>query len=314
MRAPARGGRHAQPTKIVIRRSTASARRRFNGQDVPLISITLRRDGAQGPTSARPCPVELGRGRSRLWLYRRESWRWYGRGCRASRAQPARSSRRRLRSHWEPVRSRPALPHRILKLRPTSSARARPGLQPLRRQFFPRATWTADSACDSSKAGSPRPACNARAWLSAAITKSWTRLSDRSAYSGRHLYDCDTLHHPRRSRPNWVDEWLLNRINYKQLIELRRHPGADQARPALVGRAAGGRCASSKSGSRHEVKLFGKEFDPGTNPRVDAQFGAAYRAANALVRWTSKRRFAPAGFDPSVSEMSNGARPLPSRP
>ena len=55
----------------------------------------------------------------------------------------------------------------------------------------------------------------------------------------------------------------------------------------------------------YAFKLVGHAFDPGTNPRVDAQFSAAYCAANALVRRTSKlQHFAPAQvFDPSVRPM-----------
>ena len=52
------------------------------------------------------------------------------------------------------------------------------------------------------------------------------------------------------------------------------------------------------------IKLVGKAFDR-ANPRVDAQFSAAYCAGNALVRRTSKlQHFAPAQvFDPAVRRM-----------
>ena len=45
----------------------------------------------------------------------------------------------------------------------------------------------------------------------------------------------------------------------------------------------------------YAFKLVGKAFDPGANPRVDAQFSAAYCVANALVRRASTlQHFAPA--------------------
>ena len=52
-------------------------------------------------------------------------------------------------------------------------------------------------------------------------------------------------------------------------------------------------------------KLVGKRFDPGPNPRVDAQFNAGYCVANALVRRSSKlQHFAPEAVrDPLLRGM-----------
>jgi 2-methylcitrate dehydratase PrpD len=60
----------------------------------------------------------------------------------------------------------------------------------------------------------------------------------------------------------------------------------------------------------YAFKLVGKVFDRGPNPRVDAQFSAAYCVANALVRRTSKpQHFAPAQvFDPALREMIERVR------
>ena len=52
-------------------------------------------------------------------------------------------------------------------------------------------------------------------------------------------------------------------------------------------------------------RLVGHPFQPGANPRVDAQFSAAYCVANALIRQSSRlQHFAPAQVhDPVVHEM-----------
>jgi len=54
-------------------------------------------------------------------------------------------------------------------------------------------------------------------------------------------------------------------------------------------------------------KLVGKAFNPGTNPRVDGQFSAAYCVANALTRRSSAlAHFTPEQvLDPSLSPMIN---------
>jgi 2-methylcitrate dehydratase PrpD len=125
-------------------------------------------------------------------------------------------------------------------------------------------------------------------------------------YGYRHLYGRDTLD-PEAIAANLGQEWLLHRMVFKKYPSCGVTQGLTELALALV--AGGLRAEDVRSVEvrlpPYAFKLVGKAFDPGANPRVDAQFSAAYCVANALVRRASKlQHFAPAEvFDPAVREM-----------
>ena len=125
-------------------------------------------------------------------------------------------------------------------------------------------------------------------------------------YGYRHLYGRDTLH-TEAIAANLGREWLLHRMVFKKYPSCGVTQGLTELALALV--ADGIRAEDVRSVEvrlpPYAFKLVGKVFDPGANPRVDAQFSAAYCVANALVRRASTlQHFAPAQvFDPAVREM-----------
>ena len=125
-------------------------------------------------------------------------------------------------------------------------------------------------------------------------------------YGYRHLYGRDTLD-TQAIAADLGQEWLLHRMVFKKYPSCGVTQGLTELALALVtdGLQADDVRSVEVRLPPYAFKLVGKAFDPGTNPRVDAQFSAAYCAANALVRRTSKlQHFAPAQvFDPSVCKM-----------
>ena len=104
-------------------------------------------------------------------------------------------------------------------------------------------------------------------------------------------------------------EWKLQRAVFKKYPSCGVTQGVTELALSLVG--AGLR---AEEVDRAEVrlppyahKLVGKAFDPGTNPRVDGQFSAAYCVANALIRRASAlSHFMPAEvLDPALRRMAD---------
>ena len=125
-------------------------------------------------------------------------------------------------------------------------------------------------------------------------------------YGFGHLYGRDTLD-PEAIAANLGQEWRLHRMVFKKYPSCGVTQGLTELALALVAR--GLRAEDVRSVQvrlpPYAFKLVGKAFDPGANPRVDAQFSAAYCVANALVRRASTlQHFAPAQvFDRAVREM-----------
>lgn len=122
-----------------------------------------------------------------------------------------------------------------------------------------------------------------------------------------HLYGRDTLD-PENVARGLKRDWRLHNVVFKKypscgvtqgVTELALALAADlRLQPAEV-RAVEVRLPP------YAHRLVGHPFQPGANPRVDAQFSAAYCVANALVRQSSRlQHFAPSQVrDPVVHEM-----------
>ena len=130
-------------------------------------------------------------------------------------------------------------------------------------------------------------------------------------YGYRHLYGRDTLD-TEAIAANLGQEWLLHRMVFKKYPSCGVTQGLTELALRLI---ADGLHADSVRSVEvrlppYAFKLVGKVFDPGPNPRVDAQFSAAYCVANALVRRTSQlQHFAPAQvFDPALRKMIDRVR------
>ena len=125
-------------------------------------------------------------------------------------------------------------------------------------------------------------------------------------YGYRHLYGRDTLD-SEAIGAKLGRAWLLQRMVFKKYPSCGVTQGLTELALALV--AEGLRAENVRSVEvrlpPYAFRLVGKVFDPGSNPRVDAQFSAAYCVANALVRRTSQlQHFAPAQvFDPALRQM-----------
>jgi 2-methylcitrate dehydratase PrpD len=125
-------------------------------------------------------------------------------------------------------------------------------------------------------------------------------------YGYRHLYGRDTLDSAAIGA-NLGQEWLLHRMVFKKYPSCGVTQGLTELALALV--ADGLQAENVRSVAvrlpPYAFKLVGKVFDPGPNPRVDAQFSASYCVANALVRRTSQlQHFTPAQvFDPALQQM-----------
>jgi len=130
-------------------------------------------------------------------------------------------------------------------------------------------------------------------------------------YGYRHLYGRDTLD-TEAIAATLGQEWLLHRMVFKKYPSCGVTQGLTELALGLI---ADGLHADSVRSVEvrlppYAFKLVGKVFDPGPNPRVDAQFSAAYCVANALVRRTSQlQHFAPAQvFDPALRTMIDRVR------
>lgn len=91
--------------------------------------------------------------------------------------------------------------------------------------------------------------------------------------------------------------WRLRRMVFKKYPSCGVTQGVTELALSMVG--AGLSAADMRSAEvrlpPYAHKLVGKVFEPGTNPRVDAQFSASYCVANALVRRSSRlSHFTPA--------------------
>jgi 2-methylcitrate dehydratase PrpD len=125
-------------------------------------------------------------------------------------------------------------------------------------------------------------------------------------YGYAHLYGRDTLDIEAIGTGLGVD-WLLHRVVFKKYPSCGVTQGVTELTLALV--AEGLRADEVRSAEvrlpPYAHKLVGKQFDPGPNPRVDAQFNAGYCVANALVRQSSRlQHFAPAEVhDPILRKL-----------
>ncbi|MDB5818716.1 MAG: MmgE/PrpD family protein [Rhizobacter sp.] len=115
-------------------------------------------------------------------------------------------------------------------------------------------------------------------------------------YGYAHLYGRDTLD-VEAIADGLGEQWLLHRMVFKKYPSCGVTQGVTELTLGLV--AEGLRVEDVQSAEvrlpPYAHKLVGKVFDPGSNPRVDAQFNAGYCVANALVRRSSKiAHFSPA--------------------
>ncbi len=126
-------------------------------------------------------------------------------------------------------------------------------------------------------------------------------------YGYRHLFGRDTLDADAVAA-DLGDDWRLRRVVFKKYPSCGVTQGVTELTLALIadlGLAADDVRAVEVRLPPYAHRLVGHPFNPGANPRVDAQFSAAYCVANALVRRASRLQdFTPAGIDdPRVREM-----------
>ncbi len=131
-------------------------------------------------------------------------------------------------------------------------------------------------------------------------------------YGYAHLYGRDTLDVDGVVR-GLGSEWRLHRVVFKKYPSCGVTQGVTELTLALVDelklQATDVRAALVRL-PPYAHRLVGHAFQPGANPRVNAQFSAAYCVANALVRRSSKlQHFAPAQVrDPVLHEMISRIR------
>lgn len=108
-------------------------------------------------------------------------------------------------------------------------------------------------------------------------------------YGYGHLYGRGTLDLDQ-VRAGLGQEWRLHRMVFKKYPSCGVTQGVTELALAMV--AEGLLAEQVKSAEvrlpPYAHKLVGKKFDPGSNPRVDGQFSAAYCVANALDRRSSR--------------------------
>jgi 2-methylcitrate dehydratase PrpD len=111
-------------------------------------------------------------------------------------------------------------------------------------------------------------------------------------------------------------EWRLTRMVFKKYPSCGVTQGVTELALALVTEAG----LKATDVERAEVRLppyahrlVGHTFAPGANPRVDAQFSAAYCVANAFVRQSSRlQHFTPAEVaNPQVNQLISRIQVLP---
>jgi len=114
-------------------------------------------------------------------------------------------------------------------------------------------------------------------------------------YGYAHLYGRGTL--DVEAIGNGLgEEWLLHRVVFKKYPSCGVTQGVTELALSMV--AEGLQADDVRSAvvrlPPYAHRLVGKAFEPGANPRVDAQFNAGYCVANALMRRSSKlAHFAP---------------------
>lgn len=126
-------------------------------------------------------------------------------------------------------------------------------------------------------------------------------------YGYAHLYGRDALD-PESVIKGLGRDWKLHNVVFKKYPSCGVTQGVTELALAL---AADLRLAPADVRSvevrlpPYAHRLVGHAFQPGANPRVDAQFSAAYCVANAFVRQSSRlQHFAPASVrDPAVHAM-----------
>ena len=116
-------------------------------------------------------------------------------------------------------------------------------------------------------------------------------------YGFAHLFGRGSLD-PNSVIAGLGEEWRLTRMVFKKYPSCGVTQGVTELALALV-TEAGLKAIDVKSAevrlSPYAHRLVGHAFAPGANPRVDAQFSAAYCVANAFVRGSSRlQHFTPA--------------------
>ncbi len=126
-------------------------------------------------------------------------------------------------------------------------------------------------------------------------------------YGYAHLYGRGTLD-PEAVTRDLGRDWRLRNLLFKKYPSCGVTQGVTELALSMVGetgiRAADVRTVEVRL-PPYAHRLVGHPFRPGANPRVDAQFSAAYCIANALIRRSSRlHHFTPAQVaDPLVREM-----------
>jgi 2-methylcitrate dehydratase PrpD len=125
-------------------------------------------------------------------------------------------------------------------------------------------------------------------------------------YGYGHLYGRGTLD-LEAVGANLGEDWWLHRMVFKKYPSCGVTQGVTELALSLVkdGVEANQVRSVQVRLPPYAFKLVGKTFDPGSNPRVDAQFSAAYCVANALVRRSSRlAHFSPVQvLDPSLRSV-----------
>jgi 2-methylcitrate dehydratase PrpD len=133
-------------------------------------------------------------------------------------------------------------------------------------------------------------------------------------YGYAHLYGRGTLD-PQALVAGLGDEWRLHRVVFKKYPSCGVTQGVTELALGLVAdlKLQPGDVKSAEVRlPPYAHRLVGHPFQIGANPRVDAQFSAAYCVANAFVRQASRlQHFAPAQVhDPALHAMIGRIRVL----
>jgi 2-methylcitrate dehydratase PrpD len=126
-------------------------------------------------------------------------------------------------------------------------------------------------------------------------------------YGYAHLYGRDTLDVDGVVR-DLGNDWRLHNVVFKKYPSCGVTQGVTELTLTLIDelklQPADARAALVRL-PPYAHRLVGHDFQIGANPRVDAQFSAAYCVANAMVRRSSRlQHFAPAQVrDPALNDM-----------
>jgi 2-methylcitrate dehydratase PrpD len=122
-------------------------------------------------------------------------------------------------------------------------------------------------------------------------------------YGYAHLYGRDTLD-PTHVVAGLGSQWKVHNVVFKKYPSCGVTQGVTELTLALIherGLQAQDVIAAQVTLPPYAHRLVGHAFQVGSNPRVDAQFSAAYCVANALVRRSSQlQHFAPAQVHDAV--------------